>query len=74
MHKLPAKMLMLNKVNIYICLNVGVYIIVIKIIYIDDNQMILKNELLTQIEINKEIRINDSDEFPPIQQLISRSN
>jgi len=36
--------------------------------------MILKNELLTQIEINKEIRINDSDEFPPIQQLISRSN
>jgi hypothetical protein len=45
-----------------------------KYIYLDDNQMILKNELLTQIEINKEIRINDSDEFPPIQQLISRSN
>jgi hypothetical protein len=34
--------------------------------------MILKNELLkTQIENNKDIRINDSDEFP---QLSSRSN
>ena len=34
---------------------------------LDDNQMILRNELLNQIpEISKQIRINDSTEFPPM--------
>ena len=34
---------------------------------LDDNQMILRNELLNQIpEISKHIRINDSTEFPPM--------
>jgi len=32
----------------------------------DDNQMILRNELLNQIEYSKHIRINDSSEFPPM--------
>ena len=37
--------------------------------------MILRNELLkTQIECNKQIKINDATEFPPIQLVANQTS